>query len=252
MLDQVKFMETLRSVAEIARVSTSPLSKEEVINYFDMELTEEQQEMVYQYILTPPQEEEEVSNEEEVTEESVDSEEAAKENEKQNSIFLEMYLEDIKHVPTLSAVEESAAYIRLIEGEEEVISKISDHWLTKVVDIAKTYSSYGMNIEDLIQEGNIGLLTGLSNLLGMRDKIDVSEYLKESIQKAIEDYIDENSMEDDLETTVIAKTTLINEAKKALEKDLGRVPTIAELVDYTKITEEEITDILSLSNPEKK
>ncbi|MBE5962194.1 MAG: hypothetical protein E7256_12580 [Lachnospiraceae bacterium] len=251
MLDQVKFMETLRSVAEIARVSTSPLSKEEVINYFDMELTEEQQEMVYQYILTPPQEEEEVPAEEESKQEDAQEEEGESKLEGQNSIFLEMYLEDINQVPTLSPSEESAAYIRLIEGEKDVMTAISDHWLTKVVELAKGYAAYPVNIEDLIQEGNIGLLSGLAALCGMRKKIDVAEYLKESVQKAMEDFIDENSTEDDLTSTVIAKTTLITEAKKALEKELGRECTIAELASYTRLTEEEISDILMLSNPEK-
>ena len=45
MLDRNSFMETLRSVAEIRRTSTEPLSKEEVLKYFEgMELTEEQYE----------------------------------------------------------------------------------------------------------------------------------------------------------------------------------------------------------------
>ena len=58
MLDQVKFMETLRAVADVARVSTTPLTKEEINEYFDgMELTEEQQELVYQYLLNPQTEE---------------------------------------------------------------------------------------------------------------------------------------------------------------------------------------------------
>jgi len=54
MLDRNKFMETLRSVSEIARVSQKPLSKEEIENYFShMELTKEQKEMVFQYLQNP-------------------------------------------------------------------------------------------------------------------------------------------------------------------------------------------------------
>ena len=57
MLDKIAFMETLHSVQEVARTSLTPLSKEEIQTYFkDMELTKEQEEMVYQYLLHPQEE----------------------------------------------------------------------------------------------------------------------------------------------------------------------------------------------------
>ena len=56
MLDRNTFMETLRAVAEVCRTSTDPLSKEEILNYFEgMELTEEHVEMIYQYLQLPPE-----------------------------------------------------------------------------------------------------------------------------------------------------------------------------------------------------
>lgn len=249
MLDRVKFMETLRSVAEIARVSTTPLSKEEINGYFDqMELTEEQQEMVYQYLLNPQPEEPE---EEENQEQDVAIEGQEEEEQPQESMFLKMYMEEIKEIPGLSLPEEREAYVKLIDGDASVTQRISDHWLTKVVSIAKTYEKHNVNLEDIIQEGNIGLLMGIQDLLGTKKMIDVDEYLKESIQKAMEDFIDEMNTEDDWESTVLAKTTLIHEAKQAMTNDLGRTPTVKELSDFTKISEEEIRDILHLSLEDK-
>lgn len=250
MLDRVKFMETLRSVAEIARVSTTPLSKEEINGYFDeMELTDEQQEMVYQYLLNPQPEEpvEEVNQEQEVSDEGQAEDEQSQAEQPQESMFLKMYMEEISEIPGLSLPEEREAYVKLIDGDGSVIQRISDHWLTKVVSIAKTYEKHNVNIEDIIQEGNIGLLMGIQTLLGTQKMIDVEEYLKESIQKAMEDFIDEMNTEDDWESTVVAKTTLIHEAKKAMTDDLGRTPTVKELSDFTKLSEEEIQDILNLS-----
>jgi hypothetical protein len=56
MLDRNTFMETLRGVAEICRTSTTSLSKDEILKYFDgMELTEEHVEMIYQYLQLPPE-----------------------------------------------------------------------------------------------------------------------------------------------------------------------------------------------------
>ena len=59
MNNQANFMETLRSVAQIAKVSGGTIQREDIKTYFkDMNLTEEQEELVYQYLLNPPEEEE--------------------------------------------------------------------------------------------------------------------------------------------------------------------------------------------------
>lgn len=51
MVDKALFMETLRSVQELAKASPEPMAREEIQGYFkDMELTEEQQELVYQFL----------------------------------------------------------------------------------------------------------------------------------------------------------------------------------------------------------
>lgn len=277
MIDKVKFMETLRSVAEVARVAQEPLTREEIISYFDdIELNEEQLTMVYNYLQNPMLGQEEPTKEEEVKEETESEEdefggkiedlsdfEASEyhyhpkekvkpvvktefEKSVDNSKFLAMYLEDLGDINTLANNEAQELYMRLIDGDISVMDRISDDWLSRVVELAKTYSANNVNYEDLIQEGNIGLISGMNQLLGLKKMIDVEEYLKESIQKAMEDYIDEIMETDDWEATIIAKTTLINEARKYLAEENVRIPTNKELADYTKIPEQEIEDILRL------
>ena len=59
MLDQSVFTETIHEVAEIIRTSATPLSKEEILGYFkEMELNEQQENMVLEFLLTPHEEEE--------------------------------------------------------------------------------------------------------------------------------------------------------------------------------------------------
>lgn len=277
MIDKVKFMETLRSVAEVAKVAQEPLTREEIISYFDdIELNEEQLTMVYNYLQNPMLGQEEPTKEEEVKEETESEEDEfggkiedisdfeaseyhyhSKEKVKpvvktefeksvDNSKFLAMYLEDLGDINTLANNEAQELYMRLIDGDISVMDRISDDWLSRVVELAKTYSANNVNYEDLIQEGNIGLISGMNQLLGLKKMIDVEEYLKESIQKAMEDYIDEIMETDDWEATIIAKTTLINEARKYLAEENVRIPTNKELADYTKIPEQEIEDILRL------
>ena len=56
MIDQNTFMETLREVKEIVRTAPSPLTQEEMMAYFkDMELSDEQKNMIYAYLMAPPE-----------------------------------------------------------------------------------------------------------------------------------------------------------------------------------------------------
>lgn len=264
MLDKIKFMETLRLVAEVAKISQNPLTKEEVMGYFnDLELTEEQLTMVYQY-LHQPIEDVETPNENEDESDNKPKEHEQNESDEydhnpvskkvmnnrgsdKESIYLKMYLEEIETVSTCNNKEIQKLYMELVQGNSDSIEEITDYWLMKVVEIAKKYDSYPIIIEDVIQEGNIGLLSGLNQLLGIKKNIDVEEFLKESVQQAIENYIDEVAMEEDWEEAILAKTTLINEARKALAEENAEIPTIAQLSDYTKLPEAEIEDILRLS-----
>jgi RNA polymerase primary sigma factor len=258
MLDKVKFMETLRSIAEVAKVSESPLTKEEIQGYFDdMELTEEQLTMVFQYLQQPQDDRNEGNQVDTQEQDKPESEDVdytedgsivkSRVTKEKESVFLKMYLEDIDSLPTHTNSEVQALYMQLINGDAGVIQDITDFWLSKVVEIGRNYASYPVIMEDLIQEGNLGLLSGIQQLLGSKKIIDVEEYLKESVQQAIENYIDEVSSDDDWENTILAKTTLINEARKALAEENAEIPTIPQLSEYTKISEQEIEDILRLS-----
>lgn len=254
MIDKVKFMETLRSVAEVAQVAESPLTREEIISYFDdIELTDDQITMIFDYLKNAGTESEaKEDNPVEEEEESTQSEDGydAFAQAIENSKFLAMYLEDLAQINILSKSELQEMYVRLLDGDERVIARITDDWLIKVVELAKTYNTYDVNLEDLIQEGNIGLVRGINQLLASKKMIDVEEYIKESVQLAMETYIDEENQEDDWEETIIAKTTLINEARKALAEENVAIPTIEELAEYTKISKQEIDDIMRLLKEE--
>lgn len=248
MIDKTNFMETLRLVVELTRTSNEPLSKEEVMSHFkDMELTKEQQDMIYQYVLQPKEDGEllEESAVEELQEEPETTEDNGEDQE--DARFFAMYQEDVSNLPALSEEEEDILYKRLSEGDASAVQPLADQWLQRVLTIAKKYSEHQVNIEDLVQEGNIGLLSALSHLLGDHEVQDIRGYIKDSIIKGMENYIDETVMERDWESTVVAKATLVHEAIKALTKDLNRAPSKQELSNYTKLSLEEIQDILDLS-----
>lgn len=188
MLDRNAFMETLRSVAEIRRTSTEPLSKEEILKYFEgMELTEEQTEMIYQYLLLPP----EVQTAEPEPEEEEEPAQIVEEPEEEN-IYFKMYLDDLEQIEEMSDDEMQKAYEKLLAGDADVIGTICESWLGSIAQMAIPYAAQGANLQDVIQEGNMGLLLKLSELVGAGDVPGVNAILEGAVSAAMIAYTEEN------------------------------------------------------------
>ncbi len=203
MLDRNSFMETLRAVAEITRTSAEPMSKEEILKYFDgMELTEEHTEMIYQYLQLPPEvrtAEPEPEEEEEV--------QIIEDTEEEENVYFQMYLDDLEQIEEMSEEEMQAAYEKLLAGDSAIIDKISESWLRTIAELAIPYAQQGANLEDVIQEGNMGLLIKLSELVGAGDVPGVDAILEGAVSAAMIAYVDEN-----VETQVA--DMLVKEEKK--------------------------------------
>ena len=101
---------------------------------------------------------------------------------------LELYLRDINKVPLLTREEETSLAIEAAKGNKAAKNKIVNANLRFVVNIAKKYQNHGLDLTDLISEGNIGLLVAI-------DKFDVTKgyhfisyavwWIRQSILKAI-------------------------------------------------------------------
>lgn len=104
------------------------------------------------------------------------------------SNVLELYLKDINKVPLLTREEETSLAIEAAKGNKAAKDKIVNANLRFVVNIAKKYQNHGLDLTDLISEGNIGLLVAI-------DRFDVTKgyhfisyavwWIRQSILKAI-------------------------------------------------------------------
>ena len=258
MLDQSTFTETVREVAEIIRTSATPLSKEEILKYFkDMELNEQQENMVLEFLLTPREEEE--TEEEESDQEETDWEETSSEeeqsdkkegNEKEESNLpdskvFRMYVEELESLPVYSESRLEEMYEKLLAGDEAVIVPLSEGWMRQVLEIAKNLAVTSEGFEDVVQEGNMALFLRLTELCGAGEGA-VAASLTEAVEAAMKASIVELEGEDEEEKAVVGKVALVNEAKKYLATEQGREATVKELSDYTSLPEEELTDLLLL------
>ena len=166
-------------------------------------------------------------------------------------------------MPVLTPEQENMLYQRLFKGEEAVIADISHHWLRRIVELAEHYTTAQVMIEDLVQEGNIGLLLGLRQFLGQvpedirlddagglqeEQKQQLEQRLERFVKEEMEEYRRQQEGECNSANTILAKVSLLHEARKALAEENGTIPTLEELCAYTKISLEEVTDILALHN----
>jgi RNA polymerase primary sigma factor len=268
MLDQSVFTETIHEVAEIIRTSATPLSKEEILSYFkEMELNEQQENMVLEFLLTPHEEEEAEEETEEAEggeQEAADWQETSdasvlaqndpgKKEEKnaepdvlpETKVF-QMYLEEISSLPVYSGKKQEEMYQKLLAGDESVINPISDSWMIKVLETARKLAVTSEGFEDVIQEGNMALFLKLTELCGCEEKTDVEAELQGAVETAMKSSILAEEGEDEDEKAMVGKLALVNEAKKYLAEENGREATVQELAAYTQLTEEELSDILLL------
>lgn len=240
MTDQNTFMEVVQNVAEIVRTAEVPMSEEEILAYFsDMDLDENQKKLVLEYIVTAEsRQQEEIAREQTAEAIHVDEE---SEEEPKSKVF-QMYLEEIAMLPTFTADDRNKLYAQLSEGNADVIETISTAWLKKVLTIAEKYMEPRLNVEDLVQEGNMALFMKLQEMLGVEQK-NIEEELSGAVEEGIMSYCSEIVGAREMEHTLVGKISLVHEAKKMLTMEKGQEPTVEELSEYTKMTTDELLEI---------
>ncbi len=276
MIDQNTFLETLREAAEIARTSEEPLRPEEIHRYFaGMDLTAEQEEMIRQYLQKPqnPEAAEKtdsdssgVRDEDAKTvggrcfggdeiqlrdvKEKPENEEGKTEGDASldhlsDSAFYRMYLNEVREKGSCSDEQLLELYRKQLEGED-VAGKIADGWLLRIIRMAEFYKESPVNMQDLIQEGNIALWMALGEIPRTVTVSEVDSYLESSVRSAFEAHIREEAGDVDRTQAVLAKAGLLHEAQEVLARENGQTPSLRELSEYTRISVEEIQSILAL------
>ena len=101
---------------------------------------------------------------------------------------MEMYLSEINETPLLSANDERALAYRIEDGDSEARDHMVRANLRLVVNIARGYLGKGLPLQDLIEEGNLGLLRaveGFDASMNTRFSTYASYWIKQSIKRAL-------------------------------------------------------------------
>lgn len=241
MENRLEFLNKLNELVKVAKGKGSTVEIDEVKAFFEGALTEEQFELVFDYLLAQKvvvkgyfkMPEEEVKETVTYSEEEI--------------AYLEEYCKDLKAFKDAKEGEKEELFSALLRGDDSVKERLIGIYLKEVVEIAKEMYTEGIFIGDLIQEGNVGLILGLDMLTDVESAHQVIvEQVRQNIQLAIEEYA-ELSQRD---KKMIEKVAMLDEGIKSLTEELGRKVTIDELALHMGMTEEEIEDVLRLMGEE--
>jgi RNA polymerase primary sigma factor len=149
---------------------------------------------------------------------------------------LQIYLRQINESPLLTADQEKQLARRIINDNDPAAREhMVRSNLRLVVNIAKHYINRGLQLPDLIEEGNIGLLKAVEGFdpeNGCRFSTYASWWIKQSIKRALI-----NSVQPiHIPAYMVEMMSKLRQANRELEDTLGRLPTVDELALHMKIT----------------
>ena len=162
--------------------------------------------------------------------------------------YLHLYLEEISGLPVYTDEEIYGAKQKAVfDDDEEARAVLLNHYLGNVVDIARLYVYQAVPAEDLIGEGNIGLMTALKALVTLDSPEEVDSFVGKMIMDAMDAAIYEDTDIRQRLDEIVTRINDVNDKAKQLSEDMKRPVTVSELSSETGISEEDIEEALRLS-----
>jgi RNA polymerase primary sigma factor len=152
---------------------------------------------------------------------------------------LQIYLHDINDTALLSAAEERDLAERVAMGDPLAREHMVKANLRLVVNIARGYLGKGLNLEDLIEEGNLGLMRAVEGFDGTMDtrfSTYASYWIKQSIRRAVMN----NGKPIRLPAYMVSLLSKWRRATAVLAERLGRAPTDEEVGKALRLSKKKL------------
>ncbi|MGO8947661.1 MAG: RNA polymerase sigma factor RpoD/SigA [Ktedonobacterales bacterium] len=156
---------------------------------------------------------------------------------------LRLYLREISRIPLLSAQNELSLARRVEAGDREGRNHLIEANLRLVVSIAKKYVGQGLPLEDLIGEGNIGLIRAVSKFdpnKGFRFSTYATWWIKQAITRSIL----EGTRAVRLPVYIMEEVMRVKRMTRQLYQELGREPTNSQIGERLGIAGERVGELL--------
>jgi RNA polymerase primary sigma factor len=160
---------------------------------------------------------------------------------------LEKYLQEIGKVELISPEEEVKLAIRIKQGDQRALDKLTKANLRFVVSVAKQYQNQGLSLPDLINEGNLGLIKAAQRFDETRGFKFIS-YAVWWIRQSILQALAEQARIVRLPLNKVGLTNRIQKAFSQLEQEYEREPSPEELAEMLELEADEVAATLGISS----
>lgn len=158
-------------------------------------------------------------------------------------ISIEKYLQEIEKIELLNPEQEKQLSKRILNGEKEAVDELVKANLRFVVTIAKEYQNRGLPLEDLINEGNIGLIKAAEKFDARKETRFIT-YAVWWIRQTIMDSIIKHAQSVRIPYNKAWEVMKVKKIKSNLRKKLGRDPSLEELSDEAGIKTSDFSKII--------
>lgn len=163
-----------------------------------------------------------------------------------DSQAVEKYLQEISKIQMINPEEEISLAIRIKQGDQVALEKLTKANLRFVVSVAKQYQHQGLSLADLINEGNFGLIKAAQRFDETKGFKFIS-YAVWWIRQSILQALAEQGRPVRIPQNKIGGLNKANKAIDAFEQEHGRQPRIDELADVLDVSTQEAESILLLA-----
>ena len=156
-----------------------------------------------------------------------------------------LYLREIGKIPLLSQEEEQELAQRIVKGDKKAKDKMVEANMRLVVSIAKRYSGRGLDLLDLIQEGNTGLLRAVEKFdpsKGFKFSTYATWWIRQAITRAIAD----QARTIRIPVHMVETINKVLRITRKLTQELNREPTIEEIAKDLDMEPEKVEYVMKI------
>lgn len=156
-----------------------------------------------------------------------------------------LYLREIGKIPLLTSEEELALAQRVVAGDKDAKDQMAEANMRLVVSIAKRYVGRGLDLLDLIQEGNTGLLRAVEKFdpdKGFKFSTYATWWIRQAITRAIAD----QARTIRIPVHMVETINKLLRTQRRLTQELNREPTNEEIAEAMEIEVDKVEHIMKI------
>ena len=158
---------------------------------------------------------------------------------------IKLYLREIGKIPLLTQEEEMKLAKQVVRGNKRAKAKMAEANMRLVVSIAKRYSGRGLDFQDLIQEGNMGLLRAVEKFdpeKGFKFSTYATWWIRQAITRAIAD----QARTIRIPVHMVETINKLLRTQRRMTQELNREPTVEEIAKEMDLEVEKVKHVIKI------